>query len=171
MYRLNDKAAAIREIQRFILLISDRSEYKIPRVSIDGIYGEQTENAVRSFQELSGYEATGRVDNKTFDSLYSLYSAILAEEEISSTMLEKDIFPLKAGMMGDTVNTLNVILAGLKETYFDITTVRKDAYFSKETESAISDMQKIFNVKQTGIVDAQLYQRLHKELRTQRGKI
>ena len=50
MYPLSDKVSAIREVQKFLHLISDKKGSTIPRVSIDGIYGEETRGAVSEFQ-------------------------------------------------------------------------------------------------------------------------
>ena len=72
MYFLSDSPAAIREVQKFLYVISYRVNSDVPRVAIDGIYGPETEAAVIAFQEIYGHSASGSVDRETFDSLYTL---------------------------------------------------------------------------------------------------
>lgn len=42
----------------------------VPKVKQDGIYGQATQDAVRSYQQYMGLPATGIVDPRTWDSLY-----------------------------------------------------------------------------------------------------
>ena len=73
MYRLGDKRAAIREIQKYLHFISDRITNEVPRIAIDGIYGNESKEAVMAFQEYKGIAKTGEVDYETFNLLYSEY--------------------------------------------------------------------------------------------------
>ena len=59
---------------------------------------------------------------------------------------------------------LNVMLIELKKEYPDIAEVKKSSYYSKETENAVLDLQKIFRVDESGVVDALFYDRLKDEL-------
>ena len=45
MYSIYDKTLAIREVQRYLLLISEEEE-RITDIAVDGIYGESTRRAV-----------------------------------------------------------------------------------------------------------------------------
>lgn len=45
----------------------------IPDIAVDGIYGEETENAIRLFQEASLLSPTGRVDLNTYNRLNSAF--------------------------------------------------------------------------------------------------
>lgn len=72
---IQDNREVIREIQRFLLDISYRIP-SFPRITIDGIYGEETKNAVRYFQELYGLPVTGIVDLLTFLFLFDVYEDI-----------------------------------------------------------------------------------------------
>ena len=41
---------------------------------VDGVFGEETKNAVSSFQKLSGIKPTGVVDKETWDALAAFYN-------------------------------------------------------------------------------------------------
>lgn len=69
VYRIDRTEEAIAEIQRYLRAVSYR--YKdITHVGIDGIYGEETKDAVRAFQLLFSLAETGVVDSLTFEHLY-----------------------------------------------------------------------------------------------------
>ncbi len=46
----------------------------IPLLSIDGVYGEKTADAVRHFQQIVGEEQTGEVDYRTWNRLAQTYN-------------------------------------------------------------------------------------------------
>ena len=69
IYRIDKEAEAIAQVQTYLRALSYRHE-EIAHVGVDGIYGEETREAVRAFQLLYGLEATGSVDMKTFLLLY-----------------------------------------------------------------------------------------------------
>ena len=99
MYRINDKAAFIKSIQEYLLLISaDRDES--PQSPVDGIYGEQTRAAIEAFQKIFGTEVTGTVDKETYDLLYSDATRIKNMNIAKSEAYEKDAFPLSNGAFG-----------------------------------------------------------------------
>ncbi len=51
---------------------------EIPTLTVDGIFGENTNNAVIAFQELSGIEPTGKVNFQTWQAIAELYEDIIA---------------------------------------------------------------------------------------------
>ncbi len=65
---LRDKKLAIIEIQRNLLELN-KAGWAIPSLVADGVYGQQTREAVRIFQEIEGLPATGRVDLTTWQVL------------------------------------------------------------------------------------------------------
>ena len=69
IYRIDREEEAIREVQRYLRAVSYRHA-SIPHVGVDGIYGEQTREAVRAFQLLFSLDETGVVDMNTFSRLY-----------------------------------------------------------------------------------------------------
>lgn len=70
MIRVDDRAAAVYEIQAALRDISSRNERIRPRLIPDGIYGSETVAAVESFQRFIGVNATGVVDYTTWTELF-----------------------------------------------------------------------------------------------------
>lgn len=164
MYALNDKTAAIVEIQRFLYLLSNTSNPEIPRVAIDGIWGEETEAAVIEFQKISGNEVSGKVDYQTFEALYDAYSAAKSELYELDFLITTQGLPLSKNMMNDDVLLLHLMILEIQKTYDYLTEVDRTTYFSENTEKAVMELQEIFGMEQSGRVDALMYERLVLEL-------
>ncbi len=162
MYELSDKKSTTKEIQKFLYFISDKLNPDIPRVAVDGIYGFETAEAVTAFQIIYGLEPTGRTDRKTFDLLYDLYVKNKTSYDVRH--IGDDLFPVKFGDQGNHILHIHILMIDLKKRYQDIGLVMKTSYFSRESENAAKELQKIFRMPETGIVDLILYDRMVLEL-------
>lgn len=80
IYRIDRKEESVKEVQRYLRAISYRHE-SVPHVGIDGIYGEETEKAVRAFQLLFSLLETGITDEETFARLYREFLTVRARGE------------------------------------------------------------------------------------------
>lgn len=69
---MSNRCFAVSQIQQWILFLS-RVDDKIMRVNPDGIYGPETEVAVRKFQLTRGLTPTGTVDFITWQRLKADY--------------------------------------------------------------------------------------------------
>ena len=65
----------VSDLQSYLRLIASNIN-EIPTVEVDGIYGQQTENSVRRFQELYGIPVTGAVGPVTWYSIAREYDAL-----------------------------------------------------------------------------------------------
>nr|WP_300093013.1 peptidoglycan-binding protein [Sedimentibacter sp.] len=52
----------------------------IPQINVDGIFGEETENAVKAFQNAFGLEQTGKVDETTWNEIVTIYRELRYSE-------------------------------------------------------------------------------------------
>lgn len=162
MYLLGDEAAAIREVQRYLHAIHYNLNSDIPRVSIDGIYGTETKNAVLAFQKIYGLPESGAVDYATFDGIYKLYLTASDEKEY---VITEAGFPISQGAQGNDVIIIHTLIDELRKTYTDVGRVDpKSNYYSKESERAVFDLQRLFRSEESGIVDFRIYERIKTEL-------
>ena len=79
-YDANDTAAAIKTVQKFLLEIAYSADW-LPFLSIDGVYGPATRQAVLIFQRRYGLPTTGTVDRATMLLLHSKYKAAKKKNE------------------------------------------------------------------------------------------
>ena len=83
-YDLNIGATGnkVRQIQEQLNVISDAYP-AIPKVGVDGIYGEQTKNSVRKFQDVFGLPETGITDYPTWYKIQEIYVAVSRIAELN----------------------------------------------------------------------------------------
>lgn len=70
-----DTGDKIRHLQ-YMLSVLDAFIPQIPPLTIDGIYGNATTDAVQAAQRWFGLPETGTVDNSTWDAIYDQFSGI-----------------------------------------------------------------------------------------------
>jgi len=70
-----DTGDKIRHLQYMLSVLSSYIS-QIPPLSIDGIFGPATENAVLAAQRWFGLPQTGQVDDRTWDEIYDQFSGI-----------------------------------------------------------------------------------------------
>ncbi len=71
-YELGSEGPGVYMIQQYLSYIASVLE-GIPPAEPDGVYGPQTEQAVRQFQEYFGIDVTGVVDHYTWDRIVLIY--------------------------------------------------------------------------------------------------
>lgn len=168
MYIITDKKEAIRQVQRFLLEISQSEMSHIPRVSIDGIYGENTRDAVRAYQGERGLPPSGTVDRVTFDSLFDDYRLARAERAREDARVPAY---LSVGSSGDAVEDLHTLLRRLSSVYAELRRVPRSTYYGKDTARAVLYLQEIFGLEPTGTVDPESMERITEEWRIRKKRL
>lgn len=155
-----DQKSINREIQNMLYYISFFDK-DIPRVYPDGIYGEETENAVRIFQEQSGLEPTGRVNYETWVRIRERY---LSLSEKNAAPIRISIFPssLYETQTGETSGIVTVIQIILDElsVHLPIGAVERTGVNDEQTIEAVRKYQNIRNLPLTGMVDKRTWDAL-----------
>lgn len=162
MYRIENKAAAIREVQKYLRTLSQEGG-TLPLVSIDGTYGPHTELAVRAFQKEQDLPETGIVNYATFTALYEAYR-VYEESRALDALPSHGDFPLHLGDSGDGVTALHTLLRMLGTYYPDLGRIPNTSAFSDDTERAVCYLQTVFIEDPDGIVTKKLYLRMEREL-------
>lgn len=73
MTDLTDKNSAVFELQSALRHMSKENDRIRPILTPDGIYGEETKLAVKSFQKFVGIPETGIVDCDTWEAVFGKY--------------------------------------------------------------------------------------------------
>ena len=155
MYRINDKSAAIRNIQKFLARISsDRA------VVPNGVYDENTRLAIVDFQSRMGIAPSGTVDRRTLDMIYSEYISKINNDTLAKGVGSFISFPLREGEMNEAVIHLNKTLSDLLDHYGITHRLRSSSFYSTETAEAVKIMRKIYLLPEDTLVDEELYIRM-----------
>lgn len=154
MPRYENEAQAITNLQRYLRQLS----YHNPEITappIDGIFERDTERALREFQRMQGLPVTGRADRRTWEELYALYRASVAENEPPRTVA---ILPFVAGEIllsegdeGFTISVLQFMLRELGESLVELEDVEITGIFDAKTARAV----RLFR-QQNGLTEAEM---------------
>ncbi|MEG1416184.1 MAG: SpoIID/LytB domain-containing protein [Clostridium sp.] len=115
----------------------------------DGIFGSNTERAVKDFQKSIGQNQTGIV----YQSTYDLLKKKVNEKKSSSV----STVIAKIGSRGQAVSNIQGLLNSKKHN-----AGKADGIFGKNTEKAVVSFQKDNNISVTGVVDNTTYDLLKK---------
>ena len=148
MYRIEDKAAAIGEVQRLLHLNQTR------------IFEKNTRYAVAEHQKANRLEPTGIVDYPTFISIVKHYTSMVDSEISSQSMVAASDFPINPGAQGIGVEYINSLLENIILEYrLDLHRPR-GRYFGYDTSATIYAVQRIFDMPSEEAITASLYNRM-----------
>ena len=132
----------------------------IPKIAqVDGIFGAQTEAAVRKFQEIFNLTVDGIVGRSTWYALVRYYVAVnrLAELRSQGQRFYANSWansnPIEQGDRGVKVEHLQYMLSVLSDYIPEIPNVTIDGIFGAATRNAVIAAQRRFGLPQTGIVN------------------
>lgn len=153
------------EIAQFMLSIIGEFYSNLPDVNVDGIFGQQTENAVRQFQENNNLPVTGVINDTTWEAMYRQYKGavdtVLSTERLNTpTTRAYPGTPLNQGSRGDDVRAIQDYLNIISLAYPAIRPVSPTGFFGENTQNAVRSFQQIDNLPITGIVDETTWNRI-----------
>jgi peptidoglycan hydrolase-like protein with peptidoglycan-binding domain len=146
----------VRNIQYLLAYLAQFYD-RIPPVSLDGIYGEATENAVKAFQSLFELDVTGEVDLKTWDALYRTYQGFISTipfKYIDGRIYPYPGVPLRLGSESEVVRLLQEYLNYIAQYYPQIPSVSPTGYFGSRTQEAVIAFQRLQGLTPNGTVGA-----------------
>ena len=156
--RLGSVGEEVRTIQRQLNRIARNYPAIGPTLELDGIYGTETEQAVRNFQKIFNLTQDGIVGKATWYQIKAIYNAVKGLGELVSEGLSIDevdrIFAkvLRPGDTGTAVRTIQYYLAII--SFFDdaLPQVKITGTFDAATEEAVRLFQAQNGLTVDGIV-------------------
>ena len=144
----------------------------IPKISVaDGIFGTDTEAAVRRFQEIFGLTPDGVIGKSTWYRIQNVYIGVKRLNDLNSEGIRidevTDQYPgaLQLGDSGNAVLNLQYFIAYVSQFYETIPSVAIDGSFGESTRAAVEDVQRTFGLPVDGVVGAQTWERLYRAYR------
>ena len=140
----------------------------IPKISsVDGIFGAQTEAAVRKFQEVFSLTPDGIVGPATWYAIVRLYTAVTSLSELRSQGQRFYVNswaysnPIRQGDSGVRVEHLQYMLSVLASYIPEIPSVTVDGVFGPATRNAVIAAQRRFGLPETGVVNAETWDEIY----------
>ncbi len=132
----------------------------IPKIyPADGVFGQETENAVIAFQNIFNLTPDGIVGNNTWYRIEYIYNSVKRLNELNSeglTLSEvSSQYPseLRLGDTGVGVYALQYYLSYIANFVNTVPSIATDRIFGTETENAVRAFQSSYGLPVTGVVD------------------
>lgn len=169
--RLGDAGNNVRLKQVQLNRIS-RNYPSIPKISpVDGVFGQETDDAVREFQRVFGLVQDGIIGKATWYRIAYLYTSVKRLSELESEGISLDEisqqFPsvLRPGDSGDEVRMIQYYLAVMGRFYDTIPPVAITGIYDEPTTQAVIALQKTFGLEPDGIMGQLTWNELYKAYR------
>ncbi len=150
------------DLQYFLRFIAEFVPAVIPP-TIDGVFGEETEESVISFQREYGLPDTGVVDLQTWEALYDAYQGMLASLPagyFSDSTEPYPGFPVRLGSRGEEVERVQRYLNVVSDAYPQIPKIAEDGIFGSGTQAAVLAFQSVFGLPADGVVALNTYNKI-----------
>ena len=157
-YDGTDREMRTRILQRMLRALAESD------VRESGQYDEATREAVRRFQRMRGYPATGIADRRTWEEMSRLYREREADAMIEGIRpfvgRERRIYPRERS---DLVMILQLILNELRIRYDGFGPIPLSGIYDELTEAAVREFQRINLLPTDGITDARTWNRMARQ--------
>ena len=156
---LGSEGVGVQILQYYLNFVADFVP-TVPSVSEDGVFGEETENAVRAFQSTYGLTPDGAVGILTWDRLYNVYLGFADSIDYENAALAIP-FPgrnLTSGSEGEDVRVLQEYIAEIARYYPSIPRITPDGVYGPATQEAINAIDERFGLPPSrGVVNAAVW--------------
>ncbi len=144
----------VRSLQTMLRVLAQDEDGLLPLIP-DGIYGDQTRNAVYRFQRSRGLPATGVTDQETWDRIVREYPAALTRlirAEPLLLLLEPGQV-IRHGECDPALYVVQAVLLTLGKIYGSILPPAVTGVLDDATADALSSFQYLSALPQTGELD------------------
>lgn len=159
MYRINDKSAAIKTVQKYLSKIYGETHI----ISQNGIFDENTVLALNKFQNENNLETKKYIDYQDFVILYDLYVSAIEREKISGSVGIGINYPISRGYRNHEMINVNRMLLDITRHYGHFIPIKINDYFSFYTLQALEIINDIFGMEAIAFIDENIHSRIIKE--------
>ena len=155
--RSGSTGSSVEQVQFWLNTLS-QYESSIPSITVDGIYGTSTANAVRAFQRLNGLTVDGVVGQTTWNAIYNEFRSIQSDNGTPNA------YPgtaLRQGSSGQNVRLVQFWLKIARTVYSSLNNVTVDGVFGAATATAVKKFQSYFGLTSDGVVGRTTWNKLY----------
>ena len=149
--------SAVEQVQFWLNTLA-QYDSAIPSVTVDGVYGTATANAVRAFQRKYGLTVDGIVGQTTWKELYDEFLSIQSDNGTPNA------YPgtaLRQGSSGQNVRLVQFWLKIARTVYSSLNNVTVDGIFGSSTAAAVRRFQTYFGLTSDGVVGRTTWNKLY----------
>ena len=154
LLKLGTRGPSVRILQYYLQFLS-YFNLKLPYVSMDGIFGQETYDAVVTFQSFYGLDVDGIVGKNTWDMIQDAYIGVLnslPDEYRSYSSLLYPGYIITTGASGKVVEQLQTFLKTIADNNPAVPQIKVDGYYGDQTKNAVLAIQKLQGLEQNGQV-------------------
>lgn len=166
--RLGSANDDVRTVQIRLNRISSNFP-SIPKiVQVDGIFGTDTEDAVRRFQEVFNLTPDGVVGKNTWYTIQNIYIGVKRLNDLNSEGISLEEvtqqYPgtLEVGSSGNAVYNLQYFISYVSQFYETIPAVAIDGVYGESTRAAVEAVQRTFGLPVDGVVGERTWNELYR---------
>ena len=149
--------SAVEQVQFWLNTLA-QYDSAIPAVTVDGVFGTATANAVRVFQRKYGLTVDGIVGQTTWKELYDEFLSIQSDNGTPNA------YPgtaLRQGSSGQNVRLVQFWLKIARTVYSSLNNVTVDGIFGSSTAAAVRRFQTYFGLTSDGVVGRTTWNKLY----------
>lgn len=127
----------------------------LPRINADGIFGNETKNAVITFQDQFGLPVDGIVGRQTWYRIQDQYDEVLRSLPNEYSSYSSLLYPgyyITTGATGKVVEQLQTFINTIASNYQSVPTVTVDGVYGPSTQNAVRSIQNLTGQTPTGAV-------------------
>lgn len=165
--RIGSRGQYVETVQRMLNRIAQNYP-AIPLIyPVDGVYGTNTENAVKVFQNVFNLAPDGIVGSATWYKVSFIYSSVkrlaelYGEGEQLSDVPNQFIEPIRQGSSGGLVRILQYYINVIAKFYNQVGEVQINGRFDEETENQVINFQRAYGIQADGIVGRETWGALY----------
>ena len=149
-----DRATHVRELQRMLRTLAF-DDVRIPLISEDGLFGQETANAVAAAQACLKLPESGRVDYPTWVSLVGATHAVQEKNREPSPIpvLQAGDPAVQEGDDCDAALGAQMMCRSLARRFANLTAPALTGVMDASTLRGLAEMQKICDLPVTGQID------------------
>ena len=152
--RLGDSGVDVEALQYYLAFLGYFFP-ELPPIPITGYFGEQTRDAVFTFQKLYGLKVDGIAGRQTFGEVERAYRAAVSELPANYQSAIGEPYPgrfLVFGDSGDSVRIIQRYLEIISRTDPQIPQVNVTGTFDEATRNAVFALQRQLGIEQNGAI-------------------